>query len=847
MQADKSERAAFKWTMDASMPSRGSMESFLASPFATIGIHAIDRNWRALRQTEGLPLYEDVVLGRAARVGSNVALVRLRKDDWTIMFGGDEFQAWAGGPTQGLAISALKPDCRLTLEGAMREALASACPVHAVAHSVQLGYVHIYDLVVYPLANRWGEPILLVYVGHRQETYSLIDAIFASSLDGLLALAPVKAADGSVTDFQIVSLNDSAARMVARDADQIRWQFISELFPLLVTEGSLAKLVAMHDAGSTGNFEVEVPRSAGGMAYFSVHAAAMEDLIAISLIDITEIKRRESSFRLLFQDNPLPMMVYDATTLDILDINTATLEHYRYPRADMLALSMLDIRPREDRAAARVALLDPHALPDAGETWRHMRADGSLIDVQVYSRAVDYNGKSARISAYVDVTERRKIEARISHMAHHDALTGLPNRTLLLEQLRKTLAQCDRRDSSAAIHYIDLDFFKDVNDTLGHPMGDRLLGQVANRLRDAVRDNDVVSRLGGDGFCVIQPDLGDVGEAGTLAERIIKVISAPYDIDGHQVIIGASVGIAIAPVDGATADILLKNVDMAMYRAKEDGRGVARFFQADMDAKVQARRELEMDLRAALVRGEFELHYQPVVEVQTGEVSAFEALLRWRHPTHGMVPPDRFIPVAEQVGLIVPIGEWVLRTACKEAANWPASIRIAVNLSAVQFKGGKLAAIVTSALAEAGLDARRLELEITESVLLRDSESNLNLLNQLRMLGARISMDDFGTGYSSLSYLRSFPFDKIKIDRSFVKGVAGSEGDGAIVKAVAGLGLSLGMITTAEGVETSEQLARVVADGCTEIQGYFFGRPVPAREVQETLERIRLMDKTKRK
>ncbi|SFV38034.1 PAS domain S-box-containing protein/diguanylate cyclase (GGDEF) domain-containing protein [Devosia crocina] len=843
MLAEKLERKSFNWTRDASLPSRGSMESFLASPFATIGIHAIDRNWRALRKGTALPFYEDVVLGRASRVGSNIALVRLRRADWTIMFAGEEFEAWIGGKAQGQIISSLKLDCRLTLQGAMREALETACPVHAVAHSVHLGYVHIYDLVVYPLANRWGEPILLVYVGHRKETYSLIDAIFASSLDGLLALAPVKSADGAVVDFQVVSLNDSAARIVAREAEQIRWQLISELFPLLATEGALDRLVAMHSAGTTDHFEVDYLRADGETAHFSVHAAAMEDLIAISLVDITAIKRREASFRLLFQDNPLPMMVYDAATLDLLDINKATVEHYGYSREAMLALSMLDIRPREDRASARVAMLDPHAMPNSGDIWRHLRADGSTIDVQVYSRAVDFHGKPARIAAYVDVTERRKIEARISHMAHHDALTGLPNRTLLLEHLRKTLSQCERRDSTAAIHYIDLDFFKDVNDTLGHPVGDRLLGQVADRLREAVRDNDVVSRLGGDEFCVLQPDLGDVGEANALAERIIKVVSAPYEIEGHQVIIGASVGIAIAPADGETADALLKNVDMAMYRAKEDGRGVARFFQADMDAKVQARRELEMDLRAALVRGEFELHYQPVVAVESGEVSAFEALLRWRHPTRGMVPPDRFIPVAEQVGLIVPIGEWVLRTACREAANWPATIRVAVNLSAVQFKGGKLAAIVASALAEAGLAPRRLELEITESVLLRDSDSNLNHLNQLRALGTRISMDDFGTGYSSLSYLRSFPFDKIKIDRSFVKDVAGSQGDGAIVRAVAGLGTSLGMITTAEGVETREQLARVVADGCTEIQGYLFGRPVPAGEVQDTLERIRLMDK----
>lgn len=845
IQGEKAKTGALSWSRNDAAPSHGSTEAFLASTFATIGLHAINRNWRAMRPAGGLPFYEDVVLGRAARAGRNIALLQDDGGEWIVRFAGEEFEEWIGCAVQGLKLSSLRPDCQLTVRGAANRAIASKSPVHTVAHAVQLGYVHVYDLVVYPLANRWGEPVLLAYVGHRAETYSLVDAIFASSLDGLLALAPTRSPEGLVTDFQIVSFNESAARLVGREPDQIRWRHLSELFPLLAEDGAMARLVSMQSDGSTDQFEVEYPRPSGQSSYFSVHAAGMKDLVAISLVDITEVKHREASFRLLFQDNPLPMMVYDAESLQILDVNKTTVQHYGYSVEEMQNRTMLDIRPAEDREAAGLAMSAHDAKSNSGETWRHMKKDGSLIEVQIYTRSVEYNGRPARLSAYVDVTERRKIEARISHMAHHDALTGLPNRVLLLEELGKTLQQCVRRGLVAAIHYIDLDFFKDVNDSLGHPVGDRLLVQVAERLRSAVREADVVARLGGDEFCVLQLDLGDVGEAGVLAERIIETVSAPYDLDGHELVIGASVGIAIVPSDGNTADILLKNVDMAMYRAKEDGRGVSRHFQAEMDVRVKERRELEMDLRTALLRGELALHYQPVVSVETGLVSAFEALLRWQHPQRGMVPPDVFISVAEQIGLIVPIGDWVLRTACKEAASWPESIRVAVNISAVQFKSGKIAATVMSALAETGLYPTRLELEITESVLLKDSENTLIVLRQLRTLGIRISMDDFGTGYSSLSYLQSFPFDRIKIDRSFVKGISGSPGDGAIVKAVAGLGISLGMSTTAEGVETQEQLARVVADGCTEIQGYFFGRPVPADQVVASLERIRQMGQSK--
>jgi diguanylate cyclase (GGDEF)-like protein len=378
---------------------------------------------------------------------------------------------------------------------------------------------------------------------------------------------------------------------------------------------------------------------------------------------------------------------------------------------------------------------------------------------------------------------------------------------------------------------LDLDRFKHVNDTLGHSIGDALLRAVTERLVGCVRDTDTVARLGGDEFAIIQASGEGGADASTLAQRVIDAVSPPYDLDAHQVVVGVSIGIAVAPEDGAQPDELLKNADLALYRAKTDGRGIYRFFEAEMDARMQARRALEADLRRALSIGEFELYYQPLVNVKSREITGFEALLRWHHPERGLVLPEEFISVAEEIGLMVPLGEWVLRRACQEAATWPAGINVSVNLSPVQFKSRNLVTAVTTALSSAALSASRLDLEITEALLLEGSESTLATLHQLRDLGARISMDDFGTGYSSLSYLRSFPFDKIKIDRSFIRNLGEEKSSIAIVRAVTGLGISLGMTTTAEGVETDEQFEKLRAEGCTEVQGYLFSQPRPASEL----------------
>jgi diguanylate cyclase (GGDEF)-like protein/PAS domain S-box-containing protein len=439
------------------------------------------------------------------------------------------------------------------------------------------------------------------------------------------------------------------------------------------------------------------------------------------------------------------------------------------------------------------------------------------------------------VATHDDITDRQRAEQRIAHMSRHDALTDLPNRLLFRERLAEALAGVSRGNKLAVL-FLDLDRFKGVNDTLGHPMGDELLKMVAARLRHCVRDIDTVARVGGDEFAIIQTGIEKPLDTAILARRIGEAVRAPYDLAGHAVVVDISIGIAMAPNDGTDPDGLLKAADMALYGAKADGRGTYRFFEAAMDMRMKSRRELETALRLALAAGQFELHYQPLVNVDDRRITGCEALLRWNHPERGMISPAEFIPVAEEIGLIVPLGEWVLRKACLDAASWPDDIKVAVNLSPIQVTSQNLVPIVVNALAAAGLPARRLEVEITESVLMHNTEQNTATLHRLRELGVHISMDDFGTGYSSLSYLRKFPFDKIKIDRSFISGLPGDNESIAIVRAVAGLAANLNMTATAEGVETAEQLETIRALGCVEMQGYLFSRPVPLAQIVSMLE-----------
>jgi diguanylate cyclase (GGDEF)-like protein len=438
------------------------------------------------------------------------------------------------------------------------------------------------------------------------------------------------------------------------------------------------------------------------------------------------------------------------------------------------------------------------------------------------------------VDTHEDITERRRAEKQVAYLAEYDSLTDLPNRNLFQRSLTEALEVA--ATDQLAIFCLDLDGFKTVNDMFGHSIGDELLRQVARRLQQCVGEQGMVARLGGDEFAILQRGQPQPDGASALAQIVTETLNEPYDLAGNQAVLGAGIGIAVFPDDAAGSEELLKCADMALYSAKANGRGSCRFFELDMNARVKARRRLEVDLRAAIAGKQFEMFYQPVVSVGSNEVIAFEALIRWRHPDRGMVSPAEFIPVAEETGLIIPLGEWILRQVCTDALSWPREIRVAVNLSPVQFRSPNLVQTVFTALALSHLEPGRLELEITETTLLQDSEANLERLHQLKSYGVQISMDDFGTGYSSLSYLRSFPFDKIKIDQSFVRGLGKLQDSLAIIRAVISLGRNLGMTTNAEGVETADQLRILKEELCDEVQGFLFSPAVPLKETHRLLE-----------
>lgn len=465
---------------------------------------------------------------------------------------------------------------------------------------------------------------------------------------------------------------------------------------------------------------------------------------------------------------------------------------------------------------------------DGSVTWLEVNGDPVFSDEGAF---IGYRGITR------DITHRQNGDERIAFLAAHDPLTGLPNRTLFLRKLEAALAET-KPGRHVAVLVLDLDSFKMVNDAMGHRVGDEVRRVTAERLSRCVRHTDTVGRIGGDEFAIVQVDLEKPSEAAIFLERLSEAIREPFEFRGQRLISTAAIGIALAPANGADPDQLLRNADIAQFRAKGSGRGNWCFYEPEMGIEVQQRRTLESELRDALANGQFELYYQPFYNIVSQMTCAFEALLRWRHPLRGIVLPDQFISIAEETGLIVPIGEWILMEACQEATKWPAHVSVAINLSPVQFRGSSPVKAVRKALEASGLPASRLELEITETVLMQDTEGSLEALQELRRLGCRISMDDFGTGYSSLSYLRSFPFDKIKIDRSFIRDLNCTPGGTAIVRAIATLGSSLQLATTAEGVETREQFSIVRDEGCTEVQGYLFSEPRPACDVPDLLTSI---------
>jgi diguanylate cyclase (GGDEF)-like protein/PAS domain S-box-containing protein len=686
--------------------------------------------------------------------------------------------------------------------------------------------------------------------------------------------------------------------------------------------------------------------------------------------DVTEAKRREESFLLLFKSNPVAMWVYDRESLRFLAVNEAAVAHYGYSREQFLAMTVRDIRPSEERERFDQAVRINGGVYNGEETWRHQKLDGTIIYVAIYSQALSYEGHKASLVAAIDlterkraedelhrtknffntvienvplpivvksapsavgdardcritlinraceelfgvprqqligktadelypkehadfvvafdnetlqsdqavlirdhsfvtpsngirvltskkvairnddgipqhlltvledVTERRRAEKRIVHMAHYDMLTGLPNRATFNDTMNATLDRAATTGAWFSILSIDLDHFKEANDTYGHLIGDALLLEVARRLQ-AAAGGAFLARLGGDEFALIVADGAQPTAAAALAERLLAAVVADFAVEDHHLKLGMSIGVATYPTDGADAKILMTNADAALYRAKAEMRGSVLFFEPEMGARLRERRALKEDLRTAIDRGELLLHYQPQKKM-SGETIGFEALVRWQCPKRGMVSPDTFIPIAEESGLIITLDEWVLREACREAASWPQPLSIAVNISPIQFRHGDLPRLIHSILLETGLTPARLELEITESVFIDDFSRAISILNRLKSLGARIAMDDFGTGYSSLCYLHSFPFDKIKIDQSFIGDLEHNHHSRAIVRAVIGLGRSLDLLILAEGVETEAQHAFLVHEGCDKVQGYLTGRPLPIADYDELVGR----------
>ena len=797
------------------------------------------RRWRVARALrDGLPPYEELLLDSLGRIDDNIVLLASDSADWTIHRAGRDARRWIEGADRNVRLSQLEPDFACALSNAAQCAVKNGAPHLTEAYFVRHGQVQCYDILALALANRWGPPFVAVYIGERGPKYSLVDAIFHSSDEGVIALAVIRDEDRRPIDFQIVDLNARAANLLGQSAESLRWRRLGEGEHAFSPDRVIQRLHRLLEgSGRQERFELTT-QSEGETIHVGVGLTRMGDLICASLTDVTELKLREESYRLLFDANPMPMWIVDVATQRFLAVNDSAVAHYGYSRDRFLGMTADEICHADERDIQRRMLLEPGEADRSDRSRRHVRSDGGEIEVLTFGRKVAYQGCAGQLVAIVDITQRKRAEAEVAYLAHHDALTELRNRAYFRNQLAATIDLRQRKKERLAVCFLDLDQFKDVNDSFGHPTGDRLLWMVAQRLQGALSDGDLTARLGGDEFAAILHHVASPAQVGDNISELIELLSQPYNIDGLEVAIGASVGIALFPDDGQSADDLLKNADMALYQAKSEGRGRHSFFQKDMDLKAQERRALEADLKHALSAGQLEVHYQPLVDISRNRVAGFEALLRWRHPQRGMIPPSDFIPIAEATGLIIPIGEWALRTACAEAATWRNGISVAVNLSAIQFRTLDLVNTVIGALAHSGLAPERLELEITESVLLAETESTQATLHKLRDFGVRIALDDFGTGYSSLSYLRGFPFDKLKIDRSFVKDLSDRQDCTAIIAAISSLAKSLGIATTAEGVETPQQLDFLRLQGCTQAQGYLFSPAAPSADLAELVGKI---------
>lgn len=805
---------------ESSQRSASLAESSTAEPAIAIDtefddVRLILRRWQAARVDDGLPPYEELTLGSIGRFADEVAVIRRDGDAiHCVLRAGQRFRSVVGLRQTSQSLGDLPHVFTLSIGSAIDQARAAREPRLAVCRWLVDGKVSTIEIVALPLSCRWPGEYFLLFLRPRKSQFNLARLLINSTQEGIVGLSPVESDAGD--DFCILSINEAAARFLGSTVDGLQFTLLSDALRRIGISESPAALTGAVAGGRLTNFELAY-ELAGSSMVLQVGVDVADGVLAVTLTDVRDLKARETLFRSLFHDNPAPMYVRARGASGFLDVNEAALRLYGYDRAAFLERGLSDIRieGEEDRESVS----------------RHRSADGGVIDVIEYVREIMVDGEPAVLSTIVDITERKRTEAHVTYLAHHDPLTGISNRTVFTRELERAAGSLARDKRGFGVILVDLDDFKTVNDTLGHAAGDALLVEAATRLRNLVRRSDVIARLGGDEFAILLPDTGARREIEGLASRILGEIASIQRIEGAAVSVGASIGVALAPDDAVDTEELLRCADLALYRAKQSGRGTFRFFEREMDRQHRERRALEMELRAARIESEFEVHYQPIVAVKTGRLRGFEALLRWRNPRRGTVSPAEFIPIAEETGIIDDLGRWVLLEACRQAAAWPAPLVVAVNVSPVQFRKGELVDTVDLALAMTGLEPARLEIEITESVLLADTSANLATLNQLRGRGVRVALDDFGTGYSSLSYVRQFPFHRLKIDRSFVREIGESPESLAIVRAIIGLGTSLGIDTTAEGVETVAQLEALRNENCGELQGYLFSPPVAGDDV----------------
>ena len=548
----------------------------------------------------------------------------------------------------------------------------------------------------------------------------------------------------------------------------------------------------------------------------------------------------EVRYRRLFETAKDGILLLDFSTARVIDANPMLAKMFGYDAAALRGQVFHEIEPFRSVPDCRVALADLQASGVAfADHWALSTGENIRIDVEFVGSVYVMDGAKVIQCNFRDITDRKKAEARIQYMAQHDALTGLPNRTLLEDRLNQIITRAGRNEKKAAVLLLDLDHFKVINDSLGHHIGDRLLEIMATRLREGLRASDTAARLGGDEFVIVLAEINEVAEAALVARKILKLLVEPFVVDGNTLHVGGSIGISSYPADGTDPGTLVRAADTAMYDAKRKGRGTFRFYTAELNEAAQSRLRLANDVRHACVRGEFALHYQPQIEAQSGAVTGVEALLRWYHPEQGLIGPGQFIPLLEEIGLIVDVGQWVLKTACLQSAKWTREglppIRMGVNVSATQFYRGDIVRMVEEVLQETGLDPASLELELTESLTLDDTETTIKIMHDLKRLGVQLSLDDFGTGWSSLAYLRRFPLDRIKIDRSFIREVASDATAAAVAQSIMSLAQNLGLGCIAEGVETAEQRNYLQGQQCAEFQGWLFSPALPEQEFEAFL------------